>query len=224
LLRWLRIYPDVLNTRLPREINSAKPSLLRLCRIPRMSTIAIAAIINRIVSQMPEGQVFLNVGVWNGFSFLSGLVNNSDKLCIGVDNFCSSGGPREAFRRRFNSVRSTVHRFYDMDYRDYFAMVHRETIGFYIFDGPHTYEHQLTNLEIAEPFFAPGCCILIDDTNQEGAMRGTRDFLLQRPQSYQVLLDQTTSRNCHPTWWNGVILFRKTGGSQVSDRLQACSP
>src|SRR4029077_1660692 len=125
------------------------------------------------------------------------------KPCIGVDNFCSSGGPREALLRRFYRDRGAAQRFYDMDYLDYFAMVHREAIGFYIFDGPHSYEHQLKNLEIAERFLAPGCCVLIDDTNQEGAMRGTRDFLHQRPGAYEILLDQTTSRNCHPTWWNG---------------------
>jgi hypothetical protein len=209
ILAWLDVYPDVLNTRLPPESEAARPSLLELCRIPRMSTIAIAAIINRIVSQMPSGQVFLNVGVWNGFSFLAGLANNPDKRCIGVDNFCSSGGPRDAFRDRFKGARSGSHRFYEMDYLDYFATIHRESIGFYIFDGPHSYEHQLKNLEVAEPFFAPGCCVLVDDTNQDGAMRGTRDFLRQRQEQYEILLDQTTSRNCHPTWWNGVILFRK---------------
>jgi hypothetical protein len=207
----LKLYPDVLNTRLPEEIGEVKSSLLELCRIPRMSTIGIAAIINRAVSQMPEGRVFLNIGVWNGFSYLSGLANNADKACIGVDNFCSSGGPREAFLERFERAKSPAHRFHDMDYLEYFAKVHREPIGFYIFDGPHSYEHQRKNLEIAERFLAEGCCVLIDDTNQEGAMQGTRDFLRDRPGQYEMLLDERTSRNCHPTWWNGVMLFRRKG-------------
>ncbi len=31
------------------------------------------------VSQMPENHAIVNVGVWHGFTFLSGLVNNGQK-------------------------------------------------------------------------------------------------------------------------------------------------
>ena len=40
-----------------------------------MSTFAIGAIINRAVRQLPGGQAYLNVGVWNGFTLLAGMAD-----------------------------------------------------------------------------------------------------------------------------------------------------
>lgn len=88
---------EISNTSLPDDEQKLKKSLGKLCRIPRMSTFAISAIINRGVSQMSTNQVFVNIGVWYGFTFLSGMVNNSSKKCIGVDNFSQFDKPKEAF-------------------------------------------------------------------------------------------------------------------------------
>ena len=208
-LRWFGIYLDVLNTRLPLEDLAVRRRLQQLCRIPRMSTLAVGAIVNHAVSLMPESEAYLNVGVWNGFTLLSGVAGNPDKTCIGVDNFCKFGGPRDAFQQRFDRCRGPRHHFYDLDYAEYFRTVHRETLGVYYFDGPHTYEHQFNGLRLAEPFFAPDGVVLVDDTNGDAARRGTLDFLAQSTRRYQMLLDQRTSRNCHPTFWNGLMIFRR---------------
>ena len=185
--------------------------LREICRVPRMSTIAVAGIIHKCVASIQPPHVFLNVGVWNGFSFLSGLVNNPDKACIGVDNFSQFGGPRDAFLARFEKYKSPRHQFHDVDYQEYFARLHRDPIGFYIFDGPHTYEDQFKGLSVAEPFFSENCLVLVDDTNWEAAYRGTLDFIARSPHRYRMLLDQKTTRNCHPTFWNGVMLFQREG-------------
>jgi len=100
-LRWFGVYVDVLNTCLPADSAEEWEHLRAVVRVPRMSTIAIAAIVNRAVGLMPESQAYLNIGVWNGFTFLSGVSGHPDRLCIGVDNFCKFGGPREAFQERF---------------------------------------------------------------------------------------------------------------------------
>ena len=54
--------------------------LKSLCRqVPHMSTLAIAAILNHAVRQMPVEHVYLNIGIWKGFSFAAGLVGNENK-------------------------------------------------------------------------------------------------------------------------------------------------
>jgi hypothetical protein len=200
---------ESLNTRLPEGGRDMNRRLGPLCNIPRMSTFAIGAIINHTVSCMPRGTSYVNVGVWNGFTLLSGMIENPDKQCIGIDNFSEYGGPKEQFLRRFNEHKSANHQFYDMDYREYFAEVHSGEIGFYIYDGNHFYEHQLMGLKVAEPFFAKNCVILVDDTNDPGPRRGTLDFINQSGNKYEILLDAKTRANCHPTFWNGVMLLRK---------------
>jgi hypothetical protein len=76
-----------------------------------MSTFAIGAMINEGVARMPDGCCFLNIGVWHGFTFLAGLVNNPHKRCIGVDNFSEYDAPREQLLKRFNQYKSSQHFF-----------------------------------------------------------------------------------------------------------------
>jgi len=202
---------DLLNTRFPEGSETVKTSLKPICRIPRMSTPAIGALINRGVALMPPGEVFVNVGVWNGFTFLSGMVTNSDRVCIGVDNFSQFSGPKKAFLRRFEQFKSGKHRFYEMDYKVYFTTVHREPIGFYLYDGEHSYQNQLDGLRVAEPFFGPNCVVMVDDTNLPEPRQATLDFMKQSDNRYEIVLDSSTHDNGHPTWWNGVILLRRMG-------------
>lgn len=211
---WLEkmgVWVEFMNTAFPEQDRLMKQRLRKLCRIPKMSTLAIGGMINRGVSQMADGEVFVNVGVWQGFTFLCGMMNNSAKMCIGVDNFSEFGGPRDDFLGRFNKLRSRYHHFHEMNYLDYFATVHRERIGFYIYDGAHNYEDQLEGLKAAEPFFSENCIILVDDTNWDEPREATLDFISQSANTYQVLLDMRTNYNCHPTVWNGVLVFQRVG-------------
>lgn len=216
LLRKIGLHPEVANTRLPEDERELKRRLRKLCRVPRMSTFAIGAAINRAVSQLREAECFLNVGVWNGFTFLSGLAWNPEKRCIGVDNFSHNNSPRQAFLRRFAQFRGPRHTFHEMDYRDFFRSVHRDPIGFYLFDGPHTYQDQLDGLKLAEPFFARDCIVMVDDCNWDQVRGANHDFMQQSSNRYRLLLDVRTPKSGHPTWWNGLMIFQLDGANCYS--------
>ncbi len=202
---------DLLNTRFPGGAQGVKAAIKPVCRIPRMSTPAIGAVINHGVVGMGPDEAFVNVGVWNGFTFLSGVVSNPRKACIGVDNFCQFGGPKEQFLARFERFKSPNHRFYDMDYKEYFETMHRGPIGFYLYDGEHSYQNQLDGLRVAERFFGPNCLVMIDDTNEPEPREATADFVRSSRNRYETIMDVRTSTNMHPTWWNGMMLLRRVG-------------
>lgn len=204
------IFLEMINTVIPHRGLETRKSFLKLSDTPRMSTLAIAALINEAVTIMPQSSVFVNVGVWHGFSFLSGLINNPEKTCVGVDNFSEFGGPKDYFMERFMRVKSSNHFFHDMDYKDYFRDVHKDSIGFYFYDGNHSYENQMEGLKVAEPFFCPGCIVLVDDTNWAEPYQATMDFVKSSQDSYRTLLDVKTKHNCHPTFWNGVLVIQRT--------------
>lgn len=201
---------EILNTHLPDDRSTARAALCHLCNIPRMSTYAIGAIIDKAVSSMPSDAKFVNVGAWHGFTFLAGISSNPDKQAVCVDNFSQFGGPREEFLERFRAASSSRHSFHEMDYEHYFASVHQGAIGVYIYDGEHSYRNQLRGLEIAEPFFVSGTIILVDDTNEEDPRKATLDFISRRPGEYVFLHDMKTSCNGHPTFWNGLMVVVKT--------------
>jgi hypothetical protein len=205
----------MLNTRLPENEDRTRRTLAPVCKVPRMSTFAVGAIINRIVSQLPDDQCFVNVGCWNGFTFLAGMAGNPDKRCIGIDNFSHPNSPRAAFLERFNRFKGPKHEFHEIGFDEYFAKVHQGKIGFYIYDGGHTYQDQYEGLQRAERFFADDCVILVDDTNWPQVRQANLDFMSgSRDGQYELLFDRKTNRNGHPTFWNGVMVIRRVGRRQ----------
>jgi len=212
LLSLPRVPLDLINTSLPYDERRMKNRLRHLTQIPRMSTFAMSALIQRAVWQMRMDAAFVNIGLWHGFTFLSGLIGNSPKRCIGVDNFSQFSGPRDAFAERFERIKGSNHRFYDLDYSEYFSTVHQGAIGFYIYDGGHSYENQLLGLQIAEPFFTDDCVILVDDTNWPEPRQAIRDFIAGSKHGYRILLDETTlPYSGRLTYWNGATVFQRTG-------------
>jgi hypothetical protein len=183
----IAFFLEVLNTRLAYREREIRSVLRRICGVPKMSTFAIGALINQAVSQMPENQAFVNVGVWHGLF----------------------GRPREAFLERFNHHKGPEHFFHKMDYVDYFSEVHNEPIGFYIYDGNHNYDSQLVGLKVAEPFLSENSIILIDDANYDMVRESTKDYISDSSYEYEVVLDQNTFCNYHPTFWNGVIVLQR---------------
>ncbi|MAT14910.1 MAG: hypothetical protein CMJ46_06530 [Planctomyces sp.] len=219
LLRKVGLHLEVMNTVLPEQDDELKARFKRICKIPRMSTFAIGAMINRAVSSLPEGQVYLNIGVWNGFTYFSGVVGNEGKRCIGVDDFSHKNSPSEAFLERFEKFKGPNDEFIESDFREYFKREEHEPIGVYLFDGPHSYEDQWDGLELAEPFFADNCIILVDDCNWEQVSGANLDFMRKSKNEYKLILDCRTPKSGHPTWWNGFMVFQLQGRN-VNSKLK----
>ncbi len=209
LARNAGIHLEMWMTRLPEKQEEMQVRLADACKVPRMSTFAIGAIINRAVAQMSVGHAYLNVGVWHGFSLLAGMAQNQNKICIGVDDFSRKESLRNSFLKRFERARGPNHVFHEADFREYLSERHKEPLGVYLFDGASTYEDQFAGLTLAEPYFAKGCLVLVDDTNWPQVREANLEFIKKSPFEYRMLLDVQTPRTGHPTFWNGVMLFER---------------
>lgn len=191
-----------------------KKRLSKIALMPRMASLSIGVIINKIVSELKDDEVFLNVGTWCGFSLIAGMIDNPTKRCIGVDNFSQFtqtpiGHPKDIFLRFFQLYSTENHRFFELDYEEYFEKMHNENIGFYYYDGEHSYENQLKGLELADPYLRESSLVLIDDINIEDVQRASLDFV-KRSKRYEIIFQQKTAHNEHMTFWNGIMLLVKT--------------
>lgn len=198
---------DVANTRI--WDRDTKILSLQFLSTPRLSTVAIAYILNRLVKNMPKDKAYLNVGTWCGFSFFAGIIGNEDKTCIGIDDFSEPRDIRHIFEHQYAYFKNANSRFLKMDYLEYFKTVHTESIGVYFYDAEHTYEQQLRALEVADPFLAGGSYIMIDDTSGGPPRDATMDFVKKKNGQYKIVLDIQTPNNCHPTFWCGVMILKK---------------
>mgnify|MGYP001558166759 FL=1 len=206
---------ELANLSLPTTEATIKDRLRQVACISRMSTLANGALINYGVSCLSDTSCYVNVGIWQGYSLLAGMVGNPDKCCIGVDNFslALTSSEIDRVRDRFAQARSRVHHLWPKDYAEYFTTIHTQPIGFYFYDGDHSYGHQLRGLQLAEPFFTDDCIVMVDDTNWPAPRQATLDFLEQSPHTYRMLLDSrpnTIPVGAHPTFWNGIMLFQRS--------------
>src|SRR4029079_16003811 len=92
-----------------------------------------------------------------------------------------------------------------------FEKCHKEPSGVSLYDGDHAYEHQSQGLEIAEPFLADGCVIVVGDTNWRHPHEATVDFMSKSDRRREILLDCDTSSPGHPTCWNGLLVIQDVG-------------
>ena len=57
--------------------------------------------------------------------------------------------------------------------------------------------------------FKSGTIILVDDTNWEEPREATMEFIIKNSNKYRVLQDLKCKHARHPTYWNGLIIFKK---------------
>ena len=183
-----------------------------LLQIESMSTYAIGHVINQICKQLSKNQIYLNIGCWKGFSLIAGMIDTSCKV-IGIDNFSQFNGPKNEFYSNFNKYRKKdMHFFYEDDYKIFFKNLKKtnQKIGFYYYDGEHSYKNQYENLEIADNFLTQGSIVLIDDINFSDVKNATKDFINKSKSNYKILKEIKTANNhCHPSFWNGIIILEK---------------
>ena len=184
-----------------------------LLAMTRGTTVAMSYLINALVAVMPKDQVFVNVGVWHGYTYISAIVDNPTKRCVGVDHFLEfkdNPGKKE-FYALYEKFRTMGSEFFESDFKDYFRKQHIGPIGVYFYDGEHTYEAHMEGLACAAPFFVPGTYIIIDDIDRPQVYKSILDFLAlpENLNVYEVALDRKTVHAFHPTWHCGVIVLKK---------------
>ena len=183
-----------------------------LLNIESMSTYAMGHLINQVCKNLSSNQLYLNIGCWKGFSLISGMIDTSCEV-IGVDDFSQFGGPREEFLKNFNKYqKENLHEFYEEDYKIFFKNFEKKNkkIDFYFYDGEHSYQNQFDNLIIAKKFFKKDTLILVDDINFSNVENATKDFIKKFKGEFEILKEaKTANNNCHPTFWNGLIIFKK---------------
>jgi hypothetical protein len=200
----------IANVTFPDRDLEIKKAIGPLLSFQRMSTLAIAGIINQIVREMPEDQSYLQVGTLAGFMLFSGIAGNPTKKCIGIDNFsqwvCSNESMTNEQLKKMGNHKGV---FFNSDYKHYLKNIHKDPIGFYIYDAVHTIEDQCLGLQLAEPFFVKGTKIMIDDWNGANEKPGTEKFLASSKGTYKKIFERHTPRNGYGTFWNGIVIFEK---------------
>ena len=198
----------------------------KLSLIDTMSKISIGFLINQISKSLDGNGVYINIGVWKGFSMFAGMLNTECEV-YGVDNFSfdyeDGNSPlnnkkeeikaREYFNKYFYKFRNKEkHFFFDMHYKNFFKAWEKKKKGidFYYYDGEHSYKNQYDNLIIAKDFFKKEAIILIDDYNEIYVEQATLDFVSKFNSGFRIIKEiKTANKYIHPSFANGIVLIEK---------------
>lgn len=180
-----------------------------------MSRPRVYAVLNAIVSCMDEGELYLEVGTYQGGSLISALTGNNAKA-IGVDSFSEFKETNSFERTLDNLFKFGVDKrvvLWDEDYKDYFKKdIKPDTrIQVYYYDGEHGYEPQLAGMEACWGYLHTGSFILVDDYSYPEVRRAVNQFITNHIDHIGiqfVMAPMGEFENMGETWWNGYVVLR----------------
>jgi protein O-GlcNAc transferase len=177
-----------------------------------MSTPRVYAVINALVSAMEPGEIYCEVGCYQGGSMIAALRNN-EAQAIGVDSFgefqaTNNAAQTQANFERFGVAQRVVLR--DLDYQTFFSQAGADfKIQVYYYDGAHGYDVQLAGMEAGWPFLRPGSFIVVDDFSYSDVMRAVNQFVANHIDrvSFHLVVATEATNPPDSTWWNGVVVL-----------------
>lgn len=180
-------------------------------QVKGMTTANVLQLLNFAVKCMEPGEVYCEIGCFQGSTLIGALLDHPTKLAYAVDNFSQFDPLNENLDKLAENltafgIEEQVF-FCNQDFQEFFSDFRKleteDKIGVYLYDGAHDYRSQLLGLLWAVPFLANKALIIVDDSNWEQVRLANSDFLNLYPEC-SLLLDLPTLCNGHSTFWNGV--------------------
>ena len=150
-----------------------------------LSTPRTASLINMAAFCMEEGERYVEVGVFTGFTMIAAGYDNR-KSVLGIDNFdtegdhSSVGGEikrdliKERLKLNFQRFAHINHKVIESDFRS--VDLSEMKTGVAYIDGRHDYRSVIDNMVWLEPSLAKDAVIIFDDPDCEGVGNAILDW------------------------------------------------
>ena len=190
-----------------------------LQQLQGMTTANVLQLLNAAVACMESGEIYCEVGCFQGSTLIGALLNQSDRMAYAIDNFSEfdfSSENRAKLLQNLATFQLEEQVFFcEQDFESFFADLRSletsDRIGVYLYDGAHDYRSQLMGLLLVKPFLADRALIIVDDSNWDAVQQANWDFIAAHPQC-QMLLDLPTPAKSYEqmsscSFWNGLQIL-----------------
>jgi predicted O-methyltransferase YrrM len=175
-------------------------------------------LLNLAVAHLPEGEAYLEVGVFQGKTLISALRGNPRRPAYACDNFSEFEGSSSLAVLRHNLAHHGLDdsvTFLNTDFRTALlagSIAHQA--GVYFYDGAHDEQSQYEGILLAERVLADEALVIVDDwryapDSGSRAEAGTLRAMADSNNNWTVLLTLPARHNGdNAMWWNGVGILR----------------
>ena len=154
---------------------------------------------------------YLEIGVYQGSTFISALYNNTNTLidAIAIDNWSEFGFQKDVFLNNcIHYLDKNSFRFYESDsFSVNLNDIFNQPVTIYFYDGNHSVEAQRKAFTYFDAIFADIFIAVVDDWNWEQVKVPTKKAFVEL--GYTVLFERELPARYVgdlENWWNGIYI------------------
>ncbi|MGI0489279.1 tetratricopeptide repeat protein [Pantanalinema rosaneae CENA516] len=186
-----------------------------LQQVTGMTTPGVLQLLNFAVACMEPGEVYCEVGCFQGATVIGALLDHTDRMAYAVDQFSEFGIDVENLNQLIQNLTTFDLEnqvfFCNQDFEAFFADVRElqtdDRIGVYFYHAADDYRSQMMGLLLAKSFLADRALMIVDNRNRDAVQQANWDFIAAHPQC-DLLLDLSTPEPNHPSFGNGIQVLR----------------
>lgn len=183
--------------------DAPKNILVKEVQIEGFTSNLVKGLLNNLLQY--EDASYLEIGVWQGSTFVSALYKNNPKLAVAIDNFSEFGGSEEIFLKNCSQYLTCDYKLLNHDALSIDKSIISTPINIYFYDGYHSEESQYRAIEYYYDVLADKFILLIDDWNWEQVKRGTNKVIQNLNLNVEYVVELPARWNGdEDQWWNGV--------------------
>ncbi|MBW4551315.1 MAG: tetratricopeptide repeat protein [Aphanocapsa sp. GSE-SYN-MK-11-07L] len=170
------------------------------------TTLDVLQLLNFVVGLLAPGEIYCEVGCFQGRSLIAALLNYPDQMAYAVDHFAEMNFQDQTPEKLANNLAefnlSDQVFLCTQSFEEFFAelgtLETEDKIGVFFYDAAQDYQSQLSALVLVKPFLADQAVLVINGSNNEFVRQAIIDFLSATPEAKPLLDFQGFKHETYP--------------------------
>ncbi|MCT7969252.1 class I SAM-dependent methyltransferase [Laspinema sp. D1] len=191
-----------------------------LDRVQGTTTANLMQLINLAVSCLEPGEIYCEIGTYQGSSLIGALLDQGDRHAYGVDNFSEWDESSESYETLIENLTQfkVLDRveFYNEDFERFLLNLRDRQptpkVGVYFYDCAYDYRSQLIGLLFMKNFLADRALVIVNNGHWKTVQQAQKDFIAAHPEC-QAIAELSTAVG-EATFGNGIQVLSWTSSSK----------
>ncbi|MGL5193953.1 MAG: class I SAM-dependent methyltransferase, partial [Chroococcales cyanobacterium] len=165
-----------------------------LDRVQGTTTANLMQLIHLAVSCLEPGEIYCEIGTYQGSSLIGALLDQGDRHAYGVDNFSEWDESSESYETLIENLAQfkVLDRveFYNEDFERFLLDLRDRQptpkVGVYFYDCAYDYRSQLIGLLFMKNFLADRALVIVNNGHWKTVQQAQKDFIAAHPECQAI--------------------------------------